>query len=87
MSNLVTITDPSTGRTYRVHPFVAEQGEWFDQDDAAFRAQLPGAATLERDLARAIKAARLATPSAAPHTQHPTPITAGVLKKAQANVS
>lgn len=63
MANLVAITDPSTGLSYRVHPFIAEQGEWFAEDNAAFRAQLPGAATLERDMARALRSRLAAQPS------------------------
>lgn len=52
MADLVVITDPATGQTYRVHPFVAENGEWFGCDRTSLRALLPGIAAFERDLAR-----------------------------------
>ena len=52
MSNLVAITDPVTQREYRVHPFIAECGEWFAQDRAGLRRQLPDIHAFERDLAR-----------------------------------
>lgn len=42
MTNLVEITNPYTGEKYMVHPWVAEHGEWFAQDDKSFRAQFPG---------------------------------------------
>jgi hypothetical protein len=51
MADLVAISAPN-GRTYRVHPFVAEQGEWFAPDRDGLRRQLPAVTAFERDLAR-----------------------------------
>lgn len=51
MANLVAIIDPITGREYRVHPFIAANGEWFPRDKQAFRALFPGVNAFERDLA------------------------------------
>ena len=68
MNNLVTITDPQTGREYRVHPFIAEQGEWFPRKNRDLRALLPGITAFERDLARLAQAS---TGSQTP-TQHST---------------
>lgn len=52
MANLVAIIDPSTGREYRVHPFIAECGEWLATSREGLRQQLPGVHAFERDLAR-----------------------------------
>ena len=67
MANLVSITDPNTGRVYNVHPHIAESGEWFASDKATLRAQLPGIAAFERGVAR-LAAAHPATQ----HTQNAT---------------
>jgi len=54
MSELVEITDPYTGKTYRVHPWFAEHGEWMARDKAGMRAQLPGIHAFERQMAREV---------------------------------
>ena len=50
MADLVEITDPHTRKTYRVHPWFAEHGEWFARDKAGMRAQLPGVHAFERHM-------------------------------------
>lgn len=52
MSDLVTISDPATGRAYRVHPYIAERGEWLSAVKAELRAALPGVEAFERQLGR-----------------------------------
>lgn len=52
MTDLVPITDPATGRVYRVHPRIAERGEWLPMDKAELRTALPGIQAFERDLGR-----------------------------------
>lgn len=55
MADLVPISDPTTGKTYRVHPWIAEQGEWIATNKAALRAQLPGMEAFERGVALVAK--------------------------------
>lgn len=58
MHNRVQITDPNTGETFMVHPWIAEHGEWFPPLDGtsehrkAFQAMLPGRKFLLQDLNR-----------------------------------
>lgn len=70
MHNHVQITDPNTGETFMVHPWIAEHGEWFPPLDGtpehrkAFQAMLPGRKFLLQDLSH-IAASLL--------SQHPLP--------------
>lgn len=71
MPELVEITDPYTGETYHVHPWIAEHGTWFAQFDGTpearkdIQSKIPRRDLLLKDLARLAQAllTRLPIPS------------------------
>lgn len=71
MPNLVPLTNPYTGETYRVHPWLVAHGVWLPPDDgtpeskSALRAMLPGIEAFEHELARIIRQSHLTAASAA----------------------